>query len=142
VRSAAAIGLTALVVVAGCGGGANVSTAQRARLEARVGQARTAAEAHDADGVRDALASLRASVRAGRDRGEISKDDADRLLTAALQASRRVRAEITPQPTPVATPVPTTPATPAPLTGKKPGRGKDEHKGKGHGHHEGDPGGD
>jgi hypothetical protein len=136
--------VTVLVVAAGCGGGANVSSAQRARLEARIGQARTAAEAHDADGARRALTSLRASVRAARDRGEISKDDADRLLTAALQASRRVRAEITPQPTPVATPVPTvpaTPATPAPLPGKKPGRSRDEHKGKGHGHHEGDQGG-
>jgi hypothetical protein len=142
-RSAAAIAVTALVAVAGCGGGTKVSSAQRDRLTARVAQARTAAEAHDGEGVRRALGSFRASVRAGRARGEISQDDADRLLTAALQASRRVRAEITPQPTPAATPTPTAtaaPAAPAPQpVGKQKGK---PPKGKGKGpdkkHHEGE----
>jgi hypothetical protein len=119
------------VAVAGCGGGTKVSSAQRDRLTARVDQARAAAEAHDGDGVRRALASFRASVRAGRARGEISQDDADRLLAGALQASRRVRAEITPQPAPAATPSPTATVAPAAPAPQPPGK---QPKGKGKGH--------
>jgi hypothetical protein len=129
-RSAAAIGLAALVVAAGCGDG-SLSSAQRARLEGGIADARKAAAAHDADGVRQALASFRASVRSARDAGAVSQDDADRLIAQALTASRRVRAEITPVPTPAPT------ATPAPTLApakKPPGKAKKDKPGKGHGH--------
>ena len=126
-------GLALLVVllVAGCGDSARVTAADRERLAAHVADARTAAEARDGDGVRRSLASFRAGVRAARDRGEISPDNANRLLTAALQAGRRVRAEITPAPTPAATPAPTTTATPAPAAPAPPGKAKGKGKGKG-----------
>ena len=137
-RSAAAIALAALVVAAGCGGDGGVSSAQRERLSARVDDARKAAKGRDADGVRRVLISFRTSVRAARERGEISEADADRLLDGALQASRRVRAEITPAPTPAPTPVPTATATvapaapPAPAPGKKPKDKQPKGQGKGH----------
>jgi len=126
-------GLTLVVVllVAGCGDSGRVSAADRERLAAHVADARKAAKARNGDGVRHALASFRASVRAARDRGEISPDNADRLLTAALQASRRVRAEMTPAPTPAATPAPTTAATPAPAAPAPPGKAKKKANGKG-----------
>jgi hypothetical protein len=133
-RSAAAIGLATLVVAAGCGGG-SLSSAQRERLEGRIADARKAAGARDADGVRRALASFRASVRSARDDGAVSKPEADRLIVQALTASRRVRAEITPAPTavPTATPVPTLAPAPGP-----PGKAKKDKPGKHHGHgHEG-----
>ncbi|MEO8690030.1 MAG: hypothetical protein ABI611_17670 [Solirubrobacteraceae bacterium] len=122
--------MAVLLAAAGCGGG-GLSGTQRDQLAARVDQAREAAAARDADGVRRALVAFRASVRAARDRDEISSDDAGRLLTGALQASRRVRAEITPAPTP-ATPAPAATVAPAPPAhGKKPK--KDKGKAKGHG---------
>ena len=135
-RSATAIGIVVLVLAAGCGGDDGLSGAQREQLAARIDQARKAAEARDAGGARGALASFRADVRAARDRGEISSDDAERLLTAALRASRRVSAEITPRPTPAPTSTPTpaatvAPAPAAPEPGKKPK--KDKGKAKGHG---------
>ena len=128
--------MAVLVLAAGCGGDNGLSGAQREQLAARINQARKAAEARDADGARGALVVFRTSVRAARDRGEISSDDADRLLTGALQASRRVSAEITPEPTPAPTPTPTpaatvAPAPAAPAPGKKPK--KDKGKAKGHG---------
>jgi hypothetical protein len=133
-RSAAAIGLAVLAVAAGCGGG-SLSSAQRARLEGGIADARRAAAAHDADGVRQALASFRASVRSARDAGAVSQDDADQLIARALAASRRVRAEITPVPTPAQTAAPT--VTPAPTLApakKPPGKAKKDKPGKGHGH--------
>ena len=128
--------MAVLVLVAGCGGDDGLSGAHREQLAARLGQARKAAEARDADGARGALVAFRTSVRAARERGEISNDDADRLLTGALQASRRVSAEITPEPTPAPTSTPTpaatvAPAPAAPAPGKKPK--KDKGKAKGHG---------
>jgi hypothetical protein len=125
-----------LVLAAGCGGEDGLSGAQREQLAARIGQARKAAEARDAGGARGALASFRAGVRTARDRGEISSDDAERLLTGALQASRRVSAEITPEPTPAPTPTPTpagtvAPAPAAPAPGKKPKKNKGKAKGHG-----------
>jgi hypothetical protein len=134
-RAAAAIGVAALVLAAGCGGDDGLSAAQRERLLARIDQVRDAAKARDAGAARAALVSFRASVRAARERGEISSADAERLLTGALQASRRVRAEITPEPTPVPTPAATPAPAPAPAVpvtpkpGKKP---KDQGKAKGH----------
>jgi hypothetical protein len=133
-RSAAAIGLAALVVAAGCGGG-SLSSAQRARLEGGIADAHKAAAAHDAGGVRQALASFRASVRSARDAGAVSQGDADRLIAQALTASRRVGAEITPVPTAAPTAAPT--ATPAPTLApakKPPGKAKKDKPGKGHGH--------
>ena len=141
-RSAAAIVLAALVVAAGCGGDGGVSSAQRERLSARLDDARQAAERRDADGARRALISFRTSVRAARGRGEISGADADRLLDGALQASRRVRAEITPAPTPAPTPVPTATATVAPAAPPAPAPGKKKPKGKGKGHDKGGEGDD
>lgn len=126
--------LAAVVValfVAGCGGG-SVTSAQREQLAARLADARSAAAARDGAAVRRALGALRVDVRAARDRGEISPDDADRLLATALQASRRARIELTPQPRPIATPAPVAPAPPAPGPGRK-GKGKDKHGKKGHG---------
>jgi hypothetical protein len=135
-----AIGLAALMLATGCGGDDGLSGAQRQRLAAGIDQARKAADARDADGARRALVSFRASVRAARKRGEISLDDAERLLTGALQASRRVSAELTPEPTPLptatATAVPA-PAAPAPKPAKKP-----KEKGKAKGHEKGGKGGD
>ena len=122
-----AAGVVALFV-AGCGG-ASVTSAQREQLAARLAGARDAAAARDGAGVRRALAALRVEVRAARDRGEISADDADRLLTTALQASRRARIEITPQPLPTATPEPPAPA-PKP-EGKAKAKGKKGKKGHG-----------
>ena len=136
-RSAAAIGVAALVLVAGCGGDDGLSGAGREGLTERINQARKAAAAHDADEARGALVSFRANVRAARDRGEISSDDAERLLTGALQASRRVTAEITPEPTPAATATPTPAATVAPTpapVAPAPGKPKKEKKGKAKGH--------
>ena len=139
-RSATAIGISALVLAAGCGGDDGLSGAHREQLSARLAEARQAAGARDADGARGALASFRADLRAARDRGEISSDDAERLLTGALQAGRRVSAEITPEPTPAPTPTPTPTPAPAatvppgpaaPAPGKKPT--KDKGKAKGHG---------
>jgi hypothetical protein len=106
-----------------------VTSAQREQLAARLADARDAAAARDGAGVRRALAALRVEVRAARDRGEISADDADRLLTTALQASRRARIEITPQPLPTATPEPPAPA-PKP-EGKGKAKGKKGKKGRG-----------
>ena len=131
-RSAAAIGVAALVMAAGCGGG-GLSSAQRDRLEARIADARKAADARDGDGARRALASFRASVRSARDAGAISNDDAQRLLTGALQAQSRVSAEITPEPNPAPTPVATATATPAPPTPKPGKKPKGKPHGKGHG---------
>lgn len=127
----AVLAVVVVLFVAGCGDDGGVTAAHRERLAARVADARKAAEARDGDGVHRALASLRASVRAARERGEISSDDADRLLTTALQARRRARAEITPEPTPAATPAPTAAATPAPAAPAPPGKAKGKDKAKG-----------
>jgi hypothetical protein len=140
-RSVAAIGL-AVLLAAGCGG-SGLSTAQRDGLQERLAQARKAAGAHDGAGVRTALARFRARVRAARDDGAVSKDDADRLIAQALAASHRASAEIRPEPTPEATPTPTPAATvaPAPKPPEPPGKAKKDKKdkpGKGHGRgHEG-----
>lgn len=134
-RRVSGLVVVVVLVVAGCGDRGGVTAAHRERLASLVTDARKAAQARDGDGVRRALASLRASVRAARDRGEISPDDADRVLTAALQASRRARAEFSPAPTPAATPAPTAAATPAPAAPAPPGKakGKDNGEGKGEG---------
>lgn len=124
------LALVVVLFVAGCGDSGRVTATGRERLAAHVADARKAAEARDGDGVRRALASFRARVRAARDRGEISPDNASRLLTAALQASRRVRAEMTPVPTPAATPAPTAAATPAPAAPAPPGKANGKGKGK------------
>src|SRR4051812_15375329 len=95
-RGVAALALAALLgAVAGCGDD-GLSAARRERLGDRIADAREAAGSQDAAGARRALAAFRRDVRAGRQRGEITPEDADRLLRGALQASRRVRAEITP----------------------------------------------
>ena len=125
------LALVVVLFVAGCGDSGRVTATDRERLAAHVADARKAAEARDGDGVRRALASFRASVRAARDRGEISPENANRLLTAALQASRGVRAEMTPAPAPAATPAPTTAATPAPAAPAPPGKAKRKANGKG-----------
>ena len=133
-RGAVAIGLAALAVTAGCGGD-GVSAATRERLGDRLDDARGAARARDGAGVRRALASFRTSVRSARERGEISDEDAGRLLTAALAASRRARAEITPAPTPTPTAAPTAfaPSAPEPPPAAAKGKGKGKGRGKGHG---------
>jgi hypothetical protein len=139
-----ALGLAALALVAGCGGG-SLSSAQRSRLEGELANARKAAAAHNPAGVAHALAVFRASVRSARADGAISREDAGRLIAQALTASRRAGAEITPTPTPAATPVATpaatiAPAAPAPQPAQPPGKakkdkpGKPGKPGKGHGH--------
>jgi hypothetical protein len=132
VRSAAAIGVAALVAaaLAGCGGG-ELSGAQREHLEGRIAAAKRAAAARDGDGVRAALVRFRSDVRELRDAGALSDEDADRLLTGALAASRRARAELAPPaPTATATPAPT--ATAAPPKARPPGKAKGKKHGKGH----------
>jgi hypothetical protein len=137
-RVAAAAGLAILVLATGCGDD-GLSAARRDRLHERIADAREAAGSDDAAGARRALIAFRRDVRAGRSRGEITRADADRLLRGALQASRRVTAEITPEPTPspsataapTATPAPTAFAPSAPTPPVAPGEAKG--KGKGHG---------
>ena len=142
-RSATAIGLAVLVLTAGCGGDDGLSGAHREQLSARLAEVRKAAGARDAGGARGALASFRADVRAARDRGEISSADAERLLTGALQASRRVSAEITLEPTPAPTPTPTPAATVAPTpAAPAPGKKPKQDKGKAKGREKGGKGGD
>ena len=141
-RGVTALALAALLVVPGCGDD-GLSPARRDRLGEHIAEAREAAGSDDAAGARRALAAFRREVRAGRDRGEISGADADRLLRAALQASRRVRAEITPEPartpapTPSAAPTAFAPSAPSPPPapegeddGKEKGNGKAKGKGK------------
>ena len=140
-RAAAAAGLAVLVVAAGCGGD-GLSAASRERLHERIADAREAAGSQDAAGVRRALVAFRRDVRAARDRGEISSDNADRLLITALQASRRARAEITAEPTPAATRAPTATPAPAPPAPRAKAKGKGAGKGKGEGKGNGEGGDD
>ena len=125
--------LAALLLGVGCGDD-GLSASRRSQLAARVDQARAAAGKRDADGVRRALAAFRATVRVARDRGDISAEDADRLLAGALQASRRARQEITPQPAPTPAATATVAPAPAPAAPAKP------EKPKGHGNSKGGKG--
>jgi hypothetical protein len=133
--------LALLLVPAGCGDD-GLKPASRDRLGERVADAREALGSDDAAGVRRALIAFRRDVRAARERGEITAEDADRLLRGALQASRRVRVEITPEPTATVAPAPTAVAPSAPSPPPEPQnvakpdgedeeKDEDEEKGKG-----------
>jgi len=136
VRAVAATGLALLVLAAGCGD-EELSGARRDRLSERIADAREAAGSQDAAGARRALAAFRRDVRAARDQGEISREDADRLLRGALRASRRVRAEITPEPTPA--PTAFAPSAQAPPERKDEEKEKGKGKGKGRGKEKKEP---
>jgi hypothetical protein len=138
-RGVTAFGLALLLAASGCGDD-GLRPASRDRLGERIADAREALGSDDAAGVRRALIAFRRDVRAARERGEITAEDADRLLRGALQASRRVRVEITPDPTPTVAPAPTAVAPSAPTPPPEPqnlakpdreDKGKDEEKGKG-----------
>jgi hypothetical protein len=134
-RGATGLLLALLLVPAGCGDD-GLKPASRDRLGERIADAREALGSDDAAGVRRALIAFRRDVRAARERGEITAERADRLLRGALQASRRVRAEITPEPTATVAPAPTAvaPAAPTPQDVAKP---DDEAEGEGEGEGEG-----
>ncbi len=95
--------LAAVLLTAGCGSDGSLSAGQRDRLEARIAAAREAAGARDAAAVRRELTRFRADVRRAREAGDVSEQDAGRLLALALTAQRRAGAEITPAPTPAPT---------------------------------------
>jgi len=137
--------LVLLALAGGCGGGSSISGDERRALAERAADAREASGARDPDGVARAMSLLRRDVRALRADDKLSEDDAARLYAGALQASRRARVELTPEPAPAATPAPT--ATPteepddaAPAT--PPGKAKGKGKGRGKKGEEGDEGGD
>jgi hypothetical protein len=136
-RGVTALGLTLVIAAPGCGD-EGLDPERRERMGDRIADAREAAGSEDAAGARRALVAFRREVREALAKGEISREDADRLLDGALQASRRVRAEITPEPTstpsavvaPSATPTAVAPSAPEPPP-EPSADGNDEEKGKG-----------
>jgi len=134
-RGVAALSLALLIAASGCGDD-GLSPERRERMNDRIADAREAAGSDDAAGARRALVAFRREVRAALAKGEIGREDADRLLDGAVQATRRVRAEVTPEPTatPAAVVAPTaTPTAVAPSAPEPPPEPKDAEKGKGNG---------
>ena len=129
---AAAAVLMLLALASGCGGGSSISGDERRVLTERIADAREASGARDPDGVARAMSLLRRDLRALRKDDKLTKDDAARLYASSIQASRRARVELTPEPEP--TPAPTVapetaaPAAPAAPQGKAKGNGKEKGK--------------
>ena len=128
---AAAAVLLLLALVTGCGSGSSISGDERRVLTERIADAREASGARDPDGVARAMSLLRRDLRALRKDDKLTKDDAARLYASSIQASRRAKVELTPEPepTPAPTPAPTVapdtvaPAAPAAPQGKAKGNG-------------------
>jgi len=134
-RGVTALGLTLVIAAPGCGD-EGLDPERRERMGDRIADAREAAGSDDAAGARRALVAFRREVREALAKGEISQEHADRLLDGAVQATRRVRAEITPEPTatPAAVVAPTaTPTAVAPSAPEPPPEPNDAEKGKGNG---------
>ena len=134
----AAAVLVLLALAGGCGGGSAISGDERRALAEQIADAREAAGARDPDGVARAMSLLRRDLRELREDGKLTEDDAARLRATSIQASRRARVELTPEPEPTATPAPAetvapeavapeavAPAAPAAPPGKAKGKKKD-----------------
>jgi hypothetical protein len=125
------------VAAAGCGGsdgggGGGLDRAQERRLLGEVDAARAAARAGDRSRADAALTRLRREVAGFERSGALSGAQARTLRDTAIQAQRRVEAEV---PAPAAAPPLTaSPAAPPPAAGAKGGKPGKGPKGKAKGH--------
>jgi hypothetical protein len=148
--------LAAAALLAGCGGGTSLGTAQLTQLRSDIAAARTGAANRDPAAVEAALTALQGKVESLRSAGALSPSRAAGLVTEIGQARARVPSDVVPAPpTPPAASAPVAPGPaqpPAPGDRSVPGHdngngnGKDhakDHgkaKGKGHGKGNGDGG--
>lgn len=124
------IGALALALVAaGCGSSGKMSDSARQHLDALVGTVRTAAAAHDGARAHAALGSLRKSVQAYEQAGEISAARASEILAAAARVDGRLSL--------ITTTTTTTTTLPQPQYDHGHDRGKHHGKDKGDGGDEG-----
>jgi hypothetical protein len=98
----------ALVLVAGCGSGTDLSASAEALLKKDAAAVAAAARSGDGAAVQAAVAKLKADLAAQVDSGGVSAQRADRVLAAAARVASDVPApKVTPTPTRTASPVAT-----------------------------------
>jgi hypothetical protein len=122
VRRLAALALTAVLLVAGCGDETAPGDAAP-ELADQLTRIDRAVAAGDEAVIRQRVESLVAATEAARDAGRIDDAQADRILTAADELQDRLPAE---QPEPK--PSPSSPSTSAPPPAPEPDEDEDDHE--------------
>jgi hypothetical protein len=135
-RRAVATGLLAVMLLAACGGQAEISARARRQLQARLDEVRTAVAAADPREAQSALRDLERSVSQLLSANQLSEGRATEILAAAQDVAAQLSLLSSPEPTFSSGPEPTETTTPTPT--EKPDKpdkpDKDEGKGKGEGH--------
>jgi hypothetical protein len=135
-RRAVATGLLAVMLLAACGGQAEISARARRQLQARLDEVRTAVAAADPREAQSALRDLERSVSQLLSANQLSEGRATEILAAAQDVAAQLSLLSSPEPTFSSSPEPTETTTPTPT--EKPDKpdkpDKDEGKGKGEGH--------
>jgi hypothetical protein len=135
-RRAVATGLLAVMLLAACGGQAEISARARRQLQARLDEVRTAVAAADRREAQLALRDLERSVSQLLSANQLSEGRATEILAAAQDVAAQLSLLSSPEPTFSSGPEPTETTTPTPT--EKPDKpdkpDKDEGKGKGEGH--------
>jgi hypothetical protein len=135
-RRAVATGLLAVMLLAACGGQAEISARARRQLQARLDEVRTAVAAADRREAQSALRDLERSVSQLLSANQLSEGRATEILAAAQDVAAQLSLLSSPEPTFSSGPEPTETTTPTPT--EKPDKpdkpDKDEGKGKGEGH--------
>jgi hypothetical protein len=135
-RRAVATGLLAVMLLAACGGQAEISARARRQLQARLDEVRTAVAAADRREAQSALRDIERSVSQLLSANQLSEGRATEILAAAQDVAAQLSLLSSPEPTFSSSPEPTETTTPTPT--EKPDKpdkpDKDEGKGKGEGH--------
>jgi hypothetical protein len=135
-RRAVATGLLAVMLLAACGGQAEISARARRQLQARLDEVRMAVAAADPREAQSAVRDLERSVSQLLSANQLSEGRATEILAAAQDVAAQLSLLSSPEPTFSSSPEPTETTTPTPT--EKPDKpdkpDKDEGKGKGEGH--------
>jgi hypothetical protein len=131
-RRAVATGLLAVMLLAACGGQAEISARARRQLQARLDEVRTAVAASDRREAQSALRDLERSVSQLLSANQLSEARATEILAAAQDVAAQLSLLPTPAPTYSPSSEPT--ETPSEKPDKPDKPDKDEGKGKGEGH--------
>jgi hypothetical protein len=131
VRRAVATGLLSVMLLAACGGQAEISARARRQLQARLDEVRTAVAAADPREAQSALRDLERSVSQLLSANQLSEGRATEILAAAQDVAAQLSLLPTPAPTYSSSPEPS--ETPSEKPDKPDKPDKDEGKGKGNG---------